>query len=471
MSEREPFGRETMTISIGRERIGYLLGIMTAVSIIVITITTVVLYLAYFEQQRQRLTETAESRARFIEAVSEYDYQDHLAINDAENAFDATLSQVIEAHKNYKGFGKTGEFTLAELRGSDIHFLLRHRHGQARTGMHTDKPVRMGSLFAEPMQRVLRGERGSMIGLDYREEKVLAAYEPIKWFGHDRKVGIVAKIDISEIKWPFIRAWLMTAAASMVVIIIGSILFIRVSNPLMQDLESYANRLEIANKELESFSYSISHDLRTPLRAIDGFSRILMEDYIDTLDDEGKRLLNVVRNSSRKMGELIDDVLTFSRIGRKELVKSDIDMQEILNEVMDNLKSEMEGRDIEVKVGLLPSTRGDKAMVRQCLFNLISNAIKFSGEEKKAVVQVSGRCDNSETVYSVRDNGVGFDMEYADKLFGVFQRLHSEEEFKGTGIGLAIVQRIAAKHGGRAWAEGKVGGGAAFYFSLPGSKG
>lgn len=219
--------------------------------------------------------------------------------------------------------------------------------------------------------------------------------------------------------------------------------------------------LEASNKELESFSYSVSHDLRAPLRAVDGYARMLEEDYGARLDDEGRRLLGVVRGASVRMGQLIDDLLAFSRLGRQEPVRRPLDMTALVREVL----AEMGAARVELAV--LPAASADAALLSQVWSNLLGNAVKYSGKRADARVEVGGREAPAETVYWVRDNGVGFDMRYADKLFGVFQRLHRADEFPGTGVGLAIVQRVVARHGGRVWAESRPGEGACFYFSLP----
>jgi PAS domain S-box-containing protein len=239
---------------------------------------------------------------------------------------------------------------------------------------------------------------------------------------------------------------------------------------LEQRVRDRTAQLEAANKELEAFSYSVSHDLRAPLRAIDGFSRVILEDYLDKLDDEGKRVLNIIRSNTKKMGQLIDDLLVFSRLGRQELRASGIDMGELAKAVSEELKFAVPERKLKFTINTLIPTQGDQAMIRQVFVNLLSNAIKFTKPKEGAVIEVDGRSEGNENVYTVKDNGVGFDMQYVGKLFGVFQRLHSAEEFEGTGVGLAIVQRIIHRHGGRVWAEGKVGEGATLYFSLPAKK-
>jgi signal transduction histidine kinase len=222
---------------------------------------------------------------------------------------------------------------------------------------------------------------------------------------------------------------------------------------------------EALERELERFTYSVSHDLRAPLRAIDGFSRILQEDHHARLDDEGRRLLCVVRDNSRKLGDLIDGILEFSRVGRKPLSLSEIDMGRMAGDAMK--ECEAGGQRCTLMLQPLPPARGDAVLVKRVWLALLSNAIKFSGEGERPVIEVSAAERPGETVYSVKDNGVGFDMEYADKLFGVFQRLHAETQFPGIGMGLAIAQRIVARHGGRAWAESVPNAGATFHFSLP----
>jgi PAS domain S-box-containing protein len=237
---------------------------------------------------------------------------------------------------------------------------------------------------------------------------------------------------------------------------------------LEQRVAERTAKLEAANKELEGFAYSVSHDLRTPLRAIDGFSQQVLKHYADKLDDEGRRYLNVVRENTRKMAQLIDDILAFSRMGRLEMSVSEVNMEELARTVFEELKPAFAGRELTMKISQLPPCRGDTAMLRQVWVNLLSNAIKFTRFKEAVLVEVGGKMEGAERVYYVKDSGAGFDMLYADKLFGVFQRLHGNEEFEGTGIGLAIVKRIIIRHGGRVWGEGKVDEGATFYFALPG---
>ena len=240
----------------------------------------------------------------------------------------------------------------------------------------------------------------------------------------------------------------------------------QLNTSLEQRVRERTAELEESNKELEAFSYSVSHDLRAPLRAIDGFTRLLADEYAAHLDIEGKRLCAVVRENAKSMAQLIDDLLAFSRLGRAEMNLSRIDMGAMANAVFHELTTpESRGR-IDFQVGVLPPASADPTLMRQVWMNLLSNAIKFSSRRERIVIEVSARQSQGETVYAVQDHGAGFEMQYAGKLFGVFQRLHSASEFEGTGVGLALVQRVIRRHGGRVWAKGEPDKGATFYFAL-----
>jgi PAS domain S-box-containing protein len=228
-------------------------------------------------------------------------------------------------------------------------------------------------------------------------------------------------------------------------------------------------KIQQLNQELESFSYSVSHDLRAPLRSIDGYTQILLEDYAYNLDAEGKRVLNVVVNNARRMAKLIDDLLDFSRVGRKEVTKSVVNTESLVRSVISELRPQEGERDIDITIAPLDPCEADPNLLRQVWTNLISNALKYSRKKPKSEIEISSRKGAGEIIYQVRDNGTGFDMQYAHKLFGVFQRLHRQQEFEGTGVGLAIVHRIVSRHGGKVWAEGEADKGASFYFSLPNS--
>jgi len=241
----------------------------------------------------------------------------------------------------------------------------------------------------------------------------------------------------------------------------------RLNSELEQRVRDRTEELEMMVKELEAFTYSISDDMRGPLRAIDGFTRVLMEEYPKKVDAEGKRLLNIVRANARSLSELIDGLLSFSHLGRQPLDQTDINMEELAQGVFGEVQSKNKEHQVLLEMQTLPPAFGDRTMIRRILHNLISNAFKFTRPKPDPAIEIGFKDDGNQHTYYVRDNGVGFDMEYSNKLFGVFQRLHNVEEFEGAGVGLALVQRIVLRHGGRVWAEGKINQGASFFFTLP----
>lgn len=246
---------------------------------------------------------------------------------------------------------------------------------------------------------------------------------------------------------------------------------VRSLNRLNVELEDERKKLEDANKELEAFAYSVSHDLRVPLRAIDGFSRILVEDFQEELDDEGKRIIGIIRENTKKMGQLIDDILQLSRAGRQEINLTQLDLESMFENVFNELKQSHNHRDIILEIEPLPKVYGDRTLLQQVISNLMANSFKFTAPRDTAVINVGFKVGKNEYIYYVKDNGVGFNMKYSGKLFGLFQRLHGQNEFEGTGVGLSIVQRIIRRHGGDVWGEGQVDEGATIYFSLPIIKG
>lgn len=241
----------------------------------------------------------------------------------------------------------------------------------------------------------------------------------------------------------------------------------RLGGSLERLVEQRTAELTSANQELEAFSSSVAHDLRAPLRAINGYAQVVLNDHAQALDDAGRRKLDSIIDRARKMGDLIDDLLEFSRVGRAAVQQSALDMNLLVQETAAEALAHCPERKIELSVGKLPAASGDRAMLRQLWVNLICNAIKYTRPRAQAKIEVGGSFHAGEDVYWIKDNGVGFQMEYAHKLFGVFQRLHSAKEFEGTGVGLALVKRIVSRHGGRVWAQGEPGKGATFSFTLP----
>jgi light-regulated signal transduction histidine kinase (bacteriophytochrome) len=236
---------------------------------------------------------------------------------------------------------------------------------------------------------------------------------------------------------------------------------------LEQRVEERTAELSATNKELEAFSYSVSHDLRTPLRAINGYSVMLREDYEEKLDTEGNRIIGNIIANAKMMGQLIDDLLAFSRLGKKELKRAPVDMQLLVKTAIDGLLQYEPENKFTVQINALPVVRADEVMIKQAVVNLLGNAIKYSSKRETAEIEIGFEDAEEKIIYYIKDNGAGFDMAYADKLFKVFQRLHSQEEFDGTGVGLALVKRIIEKHKGEVWASGAENMGATFYFSLP----
>ncbi len=327
-------------------------------------------------------------------------------------------------------------FTRAELKGRSIEILMPERY-RARDGKY------LAGYFAAPHNR----ERG--VGLEL--------------FG-SRKDGSEFPVDI-------MLSSLETAEGIHALAIIRNVTSrkqaeIRIQK-LNEELKGRADQLEVANKELEAFSYSVSHDLRAPLRHVDGFVDMLSKHSAEKLDERGRRYLKVISNSAKQMGTLIDELLVFSRMGRIEMRQIKVEMNLLVNEAVEAMKMDVRDRHINWKIDSLPPVEVDASMIRQVWINLITNAVKYTRPRDPAEIEIGWTDAAGERVFFIRDNGVGFDMQYADKLFGVFQRLHRAEEFEGTGIGLANVRRIIVRHGGRTWAESKIDNGATFFFSLP----
>ncbi|MHC4697720.1 MAG: PAS domain S-box protein [Planctomycetota bacterium] len=555
--------------------------IMTAVSVVVAGVGTYTLYLAAFAEERARLVETAESQARLIEAVARFD---SLHSEDAhpEGPVAATLSQIIDGHRRYKGFGKTGEFTLAKRAGDEIVFLLSHRHYD----LDNPRPIPFDSEWGEPMRRALSGISGTVIGLDYRGVKVLAAHEPVA----ELNWGIVAKIDLAEVQAPFIKAAIITGAVGFVVVLVGAMLFIRVSNPLVRRLqqseartrailetaadgiltisdrgviESFNNaaeeifgfaaqdvigqsagmllppspnggqegllardterrgrrvyretvgrrrdgtqfpmelaisevrqpgrpvftaivrditerkeaeerlartlaELERSNEELQQFANVASHDLQEPLRMVASYTQLLEKRYKDKLDGDASEFIQFAVDGATRMQRLIDDLLTYSRVGARPRAFEPADCTSVLDHAIADLRVSIDENEATIAHDGLPTVMGDPQQLRQLFQNLIGNAIKFRSAETPHI-RIAAERNRSGWIFSVRDNGIGIDPRYKDRILVIFQRLHSTDEYPGTGIGLAICKRIVERHGGRIWMESEVGKGTTFYFTI-----
>ena len=371
---------------------------------------------------------------------------------------------------------------------------LRHSEAQFRTAFD-DAPV--GMCLTTPEGRLLRVNQALCQFLGYTEPDLLARGFDEVTHPDDRensleglKRVLSGKAESADFEkrylrrdgqpiWAFVRTFLLRDANHQPVHFITHILDInerkrseeevrRLNIELEQRVLDRTTRLEAANQELEAFAYSVSHDLRAPLRAMDGFSRILLSDYSSQLAFEAKRYLQLVRDNARQMGHLIDDLLAFSRLSRQNLNKQVVRPQDLVNQSIEDLRPEQDGRKVEIKVGSLPACHADSPLLKQVFMNLLSNALKFTRKRELAGIEIGCQSRNGGATYYVKDNGVGFDMQYAQKLFGVFQRLHRLEEYEGTGVGLAIVQRIISRHGGRVWAEAALDQGATFYFTLEG---
>ena len=370
----------------------------------------------------------------------------------------------------------TAETLLVRRENSEVLFLneLRHRYG---TTLTLRFPLDSPSL---PAARAARGESGTIEGRDYRDVPVLSAYRAVPespWF-------IVAKVDQAEIYAPLrSKAWTYGIAVVMLLLVTGLSLSLiwrqrvvaasRLHNAELEGrVRERTGQLEIANQELQAFSYSVSHDLRAPLRGVDGWSLALLEDYGAQLDDTAKGYLQTIRSETQRMGQLIDDLLVLSRVSRGELKREQVDLSALAHSVARRLEQAQPGRRIEFDIAPGLTAAGDARLLEIVLTNLFENAIKFTGPRASARIefgcekQVDAVNEGRRNVFFVRDNGVGFDMIYAQKLFGAFQRMHKASEFPGTGIGLATVQRIVHRHDGRIWAESKADHGATFYFTL-----
>ena len=406
----------------------------------------------------KRQTLTAElivhPAANITESKVDEDYISHLAAI-VEFSEDAIISKSLDGTiKSWnKGSEKMFGYTSAEMIGKNIsliippEFIKEEKNIIERVSLNeildpyeTVRMTKKGSqLYVSLTVSPLKDRAGNIIG--------------VSTIGRDVTLRKKAEADLitANIELAFQNEEKEKRAAELLII--------------NGELTIAENQLQEVNTELEAFTYSVSHDLRSPLRAVNSYAQILTEDYAGSLDDDGRKILENIQYNTKKMGALIDELLSFSRLGRKEIDRTEIDMNELVRTVLDNIKRTND-HHATIQVSPLTVVKADHVLLQQVLINLLSNAIKYSSKKEDPLIEIFAEEQNNQTVFVITDNGAGFDMRFADKLFGVFQRLHSEKEFEGNGVGLAIVQRIISKHGGRVWAEGKENEGASFYFTL-----
>jgi signal transduction histidine kinase len=465
-----------------------------------------------FEEGKKGIyfTDVFENRAdhnRFemVAAAPLYDAKDVFL---GELIIEIDMEPVFAFIRETTGLGKTGEALIVKREGGAALFLSPLRNDPSAA---LRKSVAFNEGKAFPAQLAAQGKEGSGISIDYNGTQVLAAWRYIPFV----RWGLVTKITTAEAYAPVDALKNVSIFFGVVIVILGltAALFIarsfsrpisalqrgteiigggdlehrvgtnardevgqlsrafdRMTESLARinaELKQKAADLEAANKELESFSYSVSHDLRAPLRHMSGFVELLQKKTWEDMDETSRRYMATIAASAKRMGLLIDDLLTFSRIGRSEMRMRKVNTEKLVRDALTELGPEIKDRDIAWEIGPLPEVFGDPSLLRLVLVNLIANAVKFTRVRAKALIEIGCTSDNDEHVFFIRDNGVGFNMKYQEKLFGVFQRLHRQEEFEGTGIGLANVRRIISRHSGRTWAEGAIEKGATFYFTLP----
>jgi signal transduction histidine kinase len=414
----------------------------------------------------ERATRSAETLARQAERLRLLSDIDRAIISATEPP--SIAAAVIEPLRKLLEVPRA-IVNIFDLAAGEVEWMAAAGRRRTRTGPAVRYPIRlMGDLEA-----LKRGEpqliQTAALPEGPDKEALLASgvrhYMAVPMVAHGELIGAVS-FGGERSEFPAEQVAIAQEIADLLAIAIAQAKLLERVRRHAEELEDKVlertAELEAVNRELESFSYSVSHDLRAPLRAIDGYARMLQEDYGGRLDAEGARLLGVVRANAGRMGQLIDDLLAFSRLSRQQPATARVEMERLAREVADELRGER-----PVDIAPLPPAHADGALVKQVWVNLIGNALKYSAKKPEPRVEI-GACEEGEdNVYWVRDNGAGFDMRYAAKLFGVFQRLHRADEFEGTGVGLAIVQRIVSRHGGRVWAEGKPGEGASFFFTLP----
>ncbi len=398
---------------------------------------------------------------------------------------DELLAMLEDGERGYRRFLVTGDNSYLETQKSSVDlvpaYLLTFAEFSSSNPEQKERiqqlDVQIKRLFdvqrAGISQRIKHGYQGVrplIFGKDANRELEFVRQLVASIAEEENKV-LYERLDESahHTRW---SVWLLVAAALLQFLLLSSVYFL-IRNDITErervntELSRKGDLLEAANKELEAFSYSVSHDLRAPLRHIDGYVALLEKAAGKDLNDKGRRYLATISQSAQQMGQLIDDLLSFSRMGRAEMLTTTVNLNDLIKDVLQRVQQDSQGRSVEWHVDALPEVQGDPSMLRQAFVNLVSNALKFTGTRAEAKIDIGAQAPSpDEAVIFVKDNGVGFDMKYVEKLFGVFQRLHRTDEFEGTGIGLANVRRIVHRHGGRAWAEAEPDHGATFYVSL-----
>ncbi len=423
---------------------------------------------------------------------------------------DGALVAVVAGWLQLDGLGEIVKHRSGLHRSDDAFLVNADNLAVTRPRFLEDAQVLARGFRTTALNRCLAGESGTVMAEDYRGIPALLAF---RWMP-ERGLCLIVKLDQAEALGPVVALRRTLLAFGGGALVVASVLAVGLGRAMARPVRGLtagaarigrgdldvrlpdasgdelgllarefnamagalaereerlgqaAEALRQSNRELEAFSYSVSHDLRAPLRALDGFSRILLERHAGHIPEEARRYLGMIRDNAKQMGRLVDDLLHFSRLGRQPLETRPVEPGEIVRRALDDLRAEREGRKVDITVGDLPGCQADPALLRQVFVNLLSNALKFTRGRAAAEIEIGCREAGGTRAYFVRDNGAGFDMRYADKLFGVFQRLHRAEDFEGTGVGLAIVQRIVQRHGGRVWAEALVDRGATFYFTL-----
>jgi signal transduction histidine kinase len=422
---------------------------MTAIVLVVEAVTVTILYQTAINQQKLRLIETVDSQARFIEAIARFNktYSTTFPLGTRE----ATLRQIIKAHSTYQGFDKTGEFTLSAKKDNQIVFLLSHRHYD----LNKPKPVPWNSPLAAPMRQALSGKSGTIIGLDYRGEKVLAAYEPVA----ELDLGIVAKIDLAEVREPFIHAGFLSASIALIIISIGVNLFFKVTNPILKNLEENAERVK-------RFAYTMAHDLKNPTIALCGLTRRLRKNYHHLLDEKGKKSCDQILKSSEQLSTLVDDINTYILTQNQLLKFKEVNLTDLFQEIKDEFSTPLTQRQIEFTAsGILPVIKADRLALSRVLRNLVQNALKYGGE-KLDEIKVGYTESDTFHILSIQDNGVGIPEGECENIFVFLKQGTNASGKEGFGFGLAIVKEIAEQHGGNAWCEPAAQAGVEFFISV-----